>query len=65
VKVTQASQDRRVNATVFDPDPITDWKVIIQAKRYSNTVQTSAVRELHGTVISEAAKSGILVSASD
>ena len=65
MKVTKASRDQRVDATAFDPDPITDGKVIIQVKRYTNTVQASAVRELHGTVISEAAKSGILVSTSD
>ena len=65
MKVTQASRDRRVDATVFDPDPITGGRIIIQAKRYTSTVQASAVRELHGTVISEGAKLGILVTTSD
>ena len=65
MKLPQASRDRRLDAAVFDADPITDGKIIIQAKRYTNTVQISTVRELHGTVISEGAKLGILVTTSD
>lgn len=65
VKVTQASRDRGVDAVVFDPDPIAGGKIIIQAKRYTNVVGASAVRELHGTVEAEGANKGILVTTSD
>jgi len=64
VKVTQASRDKGVDAVVFDPDPVTGGKIIIQAKRYTNTVSVAAVRELLGTVQNEGAKLGILVTTS-
>ena len=38
VKITQASRDGGVDAVIFDPDPIRGGKIIIQAKRYTNTV---------------------------
>lgn len=62
VKVTQASKDGGVDAIVFDPDPIRGGKIVIQAKRYTNTVSVSAVRDLYGTVMNEGATKGILVS---
>jgi len=65
VKVTRASRDGGVDAVVFDPDPIKGGKVIIQAKRYTNTVGVSAVRDLYGTLLNEGANKGILVSTSD
>lgn len=65
VKITQASRDGGVDAVVFDPDPIRGGKIIIQAKRYTNTVGVSAVRDLYGTVINEGANSGILITTSD
>jgi restriction system protein len=65
VKVTQASRDGGVDAIAFDPDPIRGGKIVIQAKRYTNTVGVSAVRDLYGTVINEGATKGILVSTSD
>lgn len=55
VKVTQASRDGGVDAVAFDPDPIRGGKIIIQAKRYTNTVSVSAVRELYGAVLNEGA----------
>ena len=64
VKVTQASRDGGVDAIAFDPDPIRGGKIIIQAKRYTNTVDVSAVRDLFGTVMSEGATKGILVTTS-
>ncbi len=48
VKITQASRDGGVDAIAFDPDPIRGGKIIIQAKRYTNTVGLSAVRDLYG-----------------
>lgn len=62
VKVTRASRDGGVDAVAFDPDPIRGGKIVIQAKRYANTVGVSAVRDLYGTVMNEGANKGILVS---
>lgn len=65
VKVTQASRDGGVDAIVFDPDPIRGGKIVIQAKRWANTVTVSAVRDLYGTMMNEGALKGILVTTSD
>lgn len=65
VKVTQASRDGGVDAIAFDPDPIRGGKIVIQAKRYTNTVGVSAVRDLYGTVMNEGATKGILVTTAD
>lgn len=65
VKVTRASRDGGVDAVAFDPDPIRGGKIVIQAKRYTNTVGVSAVRDLYGTVLNEGATKGILVSTAD
>ncbi len=65
VKVTQASKDGGVDAIAFDPDPIRGGKIVIQAKRYTNTVGVSAVRDLYGTVMNEGATKGILVTTAD
>ncbi|CAG0928878.1 Mrr restriction system protein [Thermoflexales bacterium] len=65
VKVTRASRDGGVDAVAFDPDPIRGGKIVIQAKRYINTVGVAVVRELYGTVINEGATKGILVTTAD
>ena len=65
VKITQTSHDGGVDAVAFDPDPIRGGKIIIQAKRYTNVVGVSAVRDLYGTLINEGANSGVLVTTSD
>lgn len=65
VKITQASRDGGVDAVAFDPDVIRGGKTVIQAKRYTNTVSVSAVRDLYGTVLNEGASKGILVTTSD
>lgn len=65
VKVTQASRDGGVDAIAFDPDPIRGGKIVIQAKRYTNIVGVSAVRDLYGTVMNEGATKGILITTSD
>lgn len=64
VRVTRASRDWGVDAIAFDPDPIRGGKIVIQAKRYTNTVGVSAVRDLYGTVLNEGATKGILVTTS-
>jgi restriction system protein len=65
VKITQASRDRGVDAIAFDPDPIHGGKYVIQAKRYTNTVDVSAVRDLCAVVTKEGASRGILVTTSN
>jgi restriction system protein len=62
VKITQASRDGGVDAIAFDPDPIRGGKIVIQAKRYTNVVGVSAVRDLYGTTLNEGATKGILVT---
>lgn len=64
VHVTRASRDYGVDALVFDPDPIMGGKYVIQAKRYVNTVEVAAVRDLFGTVQNEGASKGFLVTTS-
>lgn len=65
VKITQASRDGGVDAVIFDPDPLRGGKIVVQAKRYTNTVGVSAVRDLYGTIINEGANSGFLITTSD
>jgi len=65
VNVTQASRDGGVDAIAFDPDPIRGGKIVIQAKRYTNVVGVSAVRDLYGTILNEGATKGILVTTAD
>lgn len=65
VNVTQASRDGGIDAVAFDPDPLRGGKIVIQAKRYTQTVGVSAVRDLYGTVMNEGASRGILVTTSD
>lgn len=65
VKVTRASRDGGIDAVVFNPDPLHGGKIVVQAKRYTNIVGVSAVRDLYGTVINEGANKGILVTTAD
>jgi restriction system protein len=62
VKVTQTSSDGGIDAIAFDPDPIRGGKFVIQAKRYTKVVPVAAVRDLYGTMISEGASKGLLVT---
>lgn len=63
-KLTRSSRDGGVDVIAFDTRPILGGKVVIQAKRYSNTVGVSAVRDLYGTMLNEGANKGILVTTS-
>ncbi len=63
-KLTQASRDGGVDCVAYDPRPILGGKVVVQAKRYKNTVGVSAVRDLFGTMLNEGASKGILVTTS-
>jgi restriction system protein len=61
---TRPSRDGGVDCVAFDNRPIFGGKVIIQAKRYKNTVPVTAVRDLFGSVHNEGASKGILVTTS-
>jgi restriction system protein len=61
---TRPSRDGGVDCVAYDPRPIFGGKVVIQAKRYKNTVGVSAVRDLFGTVQNEGASKGILITTS-
>lgn len=62
IKVTQSSRDKGVDAILFDPNPFKGGKYILQAKRYTNVVGVSAVRDLYGTIVNEGANRGILIT---
>lgn len=64
IKVTQASRDKGIDAIMFDPDPIKGGKYVLQAKRYTNVVDVSAVRDLYGTMLDEGANKGIIITTS-
>lgn len=63
-KLTRSSRDGGVDAVAFDTRPVLGGKVVIQAKRYRDTVGVSAVRDLYGTMLNEGANKGILVCTS-
>jgi restriction system protein len=63
-RLTQPSRDGGVDCVAYDSRPILGGKVVIQAKRYKNTVGVSAVRDLYGTTQNEGASKGILVTTS-
>ncbi|HWC14122.1 MAG TPA: restriction endonuclease [Actinomycetota bacterium] len=64
MRQTRPSRDGGVDCVAYDPRPIFGGKVVIQAKRYKNTVGVAAVRDLYGTVHNEGASKGILVTTS-
>jgi restriction system protein len=61
---TRPSRDGGVDCVAWDTRPVVGGKVVIQAKRYKNTVAVSAVRDLYGTMMNENAAKGILVTTS-
>ncbi len=61
---TRPSRDGGVDCVAWDMRPVLGGKVIVQAKRYKNTVPVSAVRDLFGTVMNEGAAKGILITTS-
>lgn len=63
-KLTRSSRDGGVDVVGFDKRPVLGGRVVIQAKRYRNTVGVSAVRDLYGTMMNEGANKGILVATS-
>ncbi|WP_327145238.1 restriction endonuclease [Nocardia sp. NBC_01327] len=63
-KLFRASGDRGVDCVAYDSDPLKGGKLIIQAKLYTHTVKPNHVRELWGTVESEGALKGIMITTS-
>ncbi|WP_425090122.1 restriction endonuclease [Streptomyces chitinivorans] len=61
---TSRSGDGGVDVDALDPDPIRGGKIVVQVKRYRNTVPPSAVRDLYGTVQSTGANKGVLITTS-
>ncbi|MEU1439217.1 restriction endonuclease [Streptomyces sp. NPDC005786] len=61
---TQRSNDGGVDVDALDPTPIRGGKIVVQVKRYRNTVPPTAVRDLYGTVQHAGANKGVLVTTS-
>lgn len=61
---TQRSGDGGVDVDALDPTPITGGRIVVQVKRYRNTVNPTAVRDLYGTVQDTGANKGVLVTTS-
>ncbi|MBK3625137.1 restriction endonuclease [Streptomyces sp. MBT49] len=61
---TQRSNDGGVDVDALDPAPIRGGKIVVQVKRYRNTVPPTAVRDLYGTVQDTGANKGVLVTTS-
>ncbi|GGV15141.1 hypothetical protein GCM10010275_65550 [Streptomyces litmocidini] len=61
---TRRSGDGGVDVEALDPDPISGGSIVVQVKRYRNTVPPSAVRDLFGTVQDKGANKGVLVTTS-
>ncbi|MFG2787260.1 restriction endonuclease [Streptomyces sp. NPDC048419] len=59
---TQRSNDGGVDVDAVDPTPIRGGKIVVQVKRYRNTVPPTAVRDLYGTVQDVGANKGVLVT---
>ncbi|MEX0170605.1 restriction endonuclease [Streptomyces sp. LMG1-1-1.1] len=61
---TSRSNDGGVDVEALDPDPISGGSILVQVKRYRNTVPPAAVRDLFGTVQGAGANKGVLVTTS-
>ncbi|MDX3779490.1 restriction endonuclease [Streptomyces europaeiscabiei] len=61
---TERSGDGGVDVDALDPAPIRGGKIVVQVKRYRNTVPPTAVRDLYGTVQDAGANKGVLVTTS-
>ncbi|MFI8459749.1 restriction endonuclease [Kitasatospora sp. NPDC085464] len=65
VELTARSRDGGVDVRGIDTDPFRGGNVIVQVKRYRDTVPPSAVRDLYGTLRhDEAATKAVLVTTS-
>ncbi|MFE6054497.1 restriction endonuclease [Kitasatospora sp. NPDC056446] len=65
VELTARSRDGGVDVRGIDSDPFRGGNVVVQVKRYRDTVPPSAVRDLYGTLrADEAATKAVLVTTS-
>ncbi|MEI5102537.1 restriction endonuclease [Streptomyces sp. PmtG] len=62
--MTERSNDGGVDVDATDPTPIRGGRIVVQVKRYRNTVPPTAVRDLYGTVQDRGANKGVLVTTS-
>jgi len=62
VERTKGSWDGGIDCIAIDDRPIVGGKIIVQAKCYSGTVDAGAVRDLFGTMHSERASKGVLIT---
>ncbi|MFM9442034.1 restriction endonuclease [Streptomyces acidiscabies] len=61
---TRRSGDGGVDVDATDPTPVRGGAIVVQVKRYRNTVSPTAVRDLYGTVLDRGANKGVLVTTS-
>ncbi|WP_190232930.1 restriction endonuclease [Streptomyces avicenniae] len=61
---TERSGDGGVDVHAVDPTPIRGGEIVVQVKRYRNTVPPTAVRDLYGTMLAVGANKGVLVTTS-
>jgi len=61
---TQRSKDGGVDCIAYYKKHVVGGKYVIQAKRWTNTVQVDAVRDLFGAMDHERANKGILITTS-
>ena len=65
VKLIHSALETGLEAIAEDPDPIRGGKILFHAKRSIKPIPVSAIRELFGSVIHEAAIKGIIVTTAD
>jgi restriction system protein len=63
-RLTRSSRNGSINIVAFDARPVLGGKVVVQTRRYRNTVGISAVQDLYGTMLHEGANKRIIVSTS-
>jgi restriction system protein len=63
-QTTGRTGDGGVDCEAYDDRPMVGGKVIVQVKRYTNTVPPTMVRDLYGTVHASGATKGVLVTTS-
>jgi restriction system protein len=65
IKNTQHTNDGGIDVVAFNPNPYSGGIILLQAKRYTNTVSPEPVRALKGSMDQYNAIRGILVTTSD
>lgn len=65
IRNTQHSNDGGIDVVAFNKNPYTGGIILLQAKRYTNTVTPEPVRALKGSMEEHKAIRGILVTTSD